>query len=70
LVLFAMLVVLGMTPAPSQGSQYNEAQELFAANTASAATAPWFIDTVDSANDVGRHVSVALDPGSGITFIS
>jgi hypothetical protein len=38
--------------------------------TVSPASAPWFVDTVDSVTDVGRHVSVAIDPASGTTFIS
>jgi hypothetical protein len=70
LVLSATLVVLGMRSGLAQSSQYNEDWAVISANTTSAATAPWFIDTVDSATDVGRHVSVAVDRKSGMTFIS
>jgi hypothetical protein len=70
LVLSATLVVLGMRLGLAQDSQCNEDWAVSSANTASPASAPWFIDTVDSVRDVGRHVSVALDPGSGMTFIS
>jgi hypothetical protein len=70
LVLSATLVVLGMRPGPAQGRQYNQDQAVINANATSAAMAPWFIDTVDSATNVGRHVSVAIDPSSGNTCIS
>lgn len=70
LVLSATLVVLGMRSGLAQESQYNEDWAVISANTTSPASAPWFIDTVDSVRDVGRHVSVAIDPGSGMTFIS
>lgn len=70
LVLSATLVVLGMTPGLAQESQYNEDWAVISANTTSPASAPWFINTVDSDTDVGRHVSVAVDPESGMTFIS
>ena len=66
-----MLVALGMTPGLTQGSQYNEDWAVISANTtSSSASAPWFIDTVDSPNDVGQHVSVAIDPDNGTTYIS
>ena len=71
LVLSATLVVLGMTPGLARESQYNNGDwAVVGANTTSVAMSPWFIDTVDSVRDVGRHVSVAVDPGSGMTFIS
>lgn len=70
LVLSAMLVVLGMRPSLAQDLQSNEDWGYSSANTTSAAMAPWFIDTVDSTTDVGRHVSVAIDQESGMTFIS
>ena len=70
LVLSAVLVVLGARSGPAQGSQTNGDWAVISANTTAVATAPWFIDTVDSVRDVGRHVSVAIDPGSGMTFIS
>ena len=70
LVLSATLVALGMTPCLTQGSQYNEDWAVISANTTSPASAPWFINTVDSPNDVGQHVSVALDPDNGTSYIS
>jgi hypothetical protein len=70
LALSAMLVVLGMRSDLAQGSQHNEDWAVSSVNTASAAMAPWLIDTVDSSTDVGRHVSVAIDPKSGMSFIS
>jgi hypothetical protein len=70
LVLFATLVVLGMTPSLAQGSQNNEDGALISANTTSPASAPWFVNTVDSSNDVGQYVSVALDPASGTSYVS
>ncbi len=70
LVFSAMLVVLGMSSGPAQGAQVNDDGAVISANTTSAATAPWFTDTVDSDTDVGRHVSIAIEPTSGMTFIS
>jgi hypothetical protein len=70
LALSATLVALGMIPGLARGSQYNQDWAVISANTTSPASAPWFIDTVDSATDVGRHVSVAIDRESGMTFIS
>ncbi len=70
LVLSATLVALGMTPTLTQGSQYDEVWAVISANTASPASAPWFINTVDSPNDVGQYVSVALDPENGTSYIS
>jgi len=70
LVLFATLVVLGMTPCRTRGSQHNEDWAVSSANTTSPASAPWFVNTVDSLNDVGQHVSVALHPTSGFPYVS
>jgi len=64
LLILAVGLVLAQEPPPSENLAASSA------NVASAAMAPWFIDTVDSTRDVGRHVSVAVDPGSGMTFIS
>jgi len=55
------LVVSGANAAPA------EAEDLAAS---AAATAPWFRETVDSPNNVGQHVSVAIDPVTGTTYIS
>jgi hypothetical protein len=68
LALSATLVVLGMRSELAQAWQQNEDWMVSGAVTASAA--PWFIETVDSATDVGRHVSVAIDRRSGMAFIS
>ncbi len=70
LVLSATLVALGMTASLTQGSQYNEDWAVISANTTSPASAPWLINTVDSTNNVGQHVSVALDPATGASYIS
>jgi hypothetical protein len=51
-------------------SQHNEDWAVISASTASPASAPWFRDTVDSPNDVGQHVSVALDSDNGTSYIS
>lgn len=70
LVLSATLVALGMTPGLARESQHNEDWAVISANTASPASALWFRDTVDSPNDVGQHVSVALDSDNGTSYIS
>ena len=72
LALAATLVVLGMTPSLAQGSQYYEDLGVIKTNTTSPATAPWFVDTVDSNSpyNLGQHVSVALHPVSGAPYIS
>jgi hypothetical protein len=68
--LAAVLLVLGMRSELVRGSQRSEDTAASGVVNASAAMAPWFIDMVDSATDVGRHVSVAIDRASGMTFIS
>jgi len=70
LVLAAALVVMVITPGLTQGSQTHEDWTVSGANTTSPASAPWFIDTVDSSYDVGQYVSVALDPENGTSYIS
>ncbi len=40
------------------------------AGTGGVGTVRWFIKTVDSANDVGRRLSVAIDPLRGTTYVS
>jgi len=70
LAISAILGVLGLTPGVAQRSQYDEDWTVISAGTTSPASAPWFIETVDSTGDIGRHASVAVDPGSGMTFIS
>ncbi len=70
LVLSAMLVVLGMTPRLTRGSQTHEDWAVSSANITSPASAPWFINTVDTSHDVGQYVSLALDPENGTSYIS
>jgi hypothetical protein len=75
LVLSATLVVLGLTPGLAQGPEDDYAdRRLAGASPTAAADAPWFIDTVVQGDgedvDVGRHVSLALDPRGGWPFIS
>jgi hypothetical protein len=70
LVLSLSLVVLGMTPGTARGSKPPEDGVAIGANTGSPASAPWFINTVDSPYDVGQHVSVALDPETGTPYVS
>jgi hypothetical protein len=70
LALSAALAILVMTPGLAQESQYNKDWAVVSAGATWPASAPWFIDTVDSIRDVGRHVSVAIDRKSGMTFIS
>jgi hypothetical protein len=39
-------------------------------STSIASTAPWTIETVDSTNDTGQHVSVAIDQDNGAVYVS
>jgi hypothetical protein len=70
LILSATLVFLGMTPRLAHGLQNSDDWAVRSANITSPAVAPWFFDTVDSTNDVGQYVSVALDPENGTIYIS
>ncbi len=70
LALAATLVVLGMAPGLAQESQYPEDWAGTSANTTSPASARWFVNTVDSPDDVGQYVSVAIDPASGTSYVS
>jgi hypothetical protein len=73
LILAGVLLVLAMgfvlAQGPSPGTN-------LAAESADAATAPWFITRVDSTtlelgvDDVGQHASVVIDPARGTTYVS
>ncbi len=72
LILIAMLAVLMTTPSLAQNSQHNDDLKVIKAHSSSAASASWFIDTVDSNSPfyVGQHVSIALHPVNGRPYIS
>ena len=67
LILFVNLLLLAAGSGPVRGAQPTAYPAPAGANAGSAATAPWFISTVDSV--FGSHVSVAIDD-SGTTYIS
>ena len=71
IALLITIAALGALSSLAQSSPHNnEWSPIRSANTNSPALAPWFIDTVDSTNDVGQHVSLAIDPENGTTYIS
>ncbi len=68
--LLALALILAIGSGPVRGDQ--PAAHLAPASPSAppGATAPWFIEPVDSALGVGSHVSIAVDPESGTTYIS
>ena len=70
LVLCAILAVIGLTTYQAQGSKNNKTGEKISATTSSPTSAPWLFETVDSPNDVGQYVSLALDHASNRPYIS
>jgi hypothetical protein len=69
-VLTAALILFGMSSVLALNTAHQEAIKSTNANISTSAMAPWFIETVDSATDVGKHVSAAIDPSSGNTCVS
>jgi hypothetical protein len=68
LVMFAVLMVLGASLSLAQGRQEQSNREVNSADAASAGTA-WFIEEVNSSR-VGEHISVAVHPETGVTYVS
>ena len=68
LLVLALILVVGSGPV--QGAQTVAHPAPASANAGPAATAPWFIETVDPALGVGSYVSVAIDPDNDTTYIS
>jgi hypothetical protein len=69
-VLSAALILLGISSGMAFYPAHIGDSQLTSLDNSSSAMAPWFIDTVVSTGNIGQHVSVAIDPGSGMTFIS
>jgi hypothetical protein len=61
---------MGLTSYLVQGANNYRVWGFNPADTSSASMVPWFFDTLDSAYDVGQHVSIALDYGSNTPYIS
>lgn len=66
------LMILGVSLSLVQSSQSQEHWRAVRAAPSTAATPPWFIDTVDGdeTTDVGQYVSVAIDPRNDRPYIS
>jgi hypothetical protein len=72
LVLALVVICLALCLETSHAGNVtgDEAGVARAAAASFPARAPYFISTIDTVNDVGEHVSIALDPASGTTYIS
>jgi hypothetical protein len=70
LLLSVVLLLLAAGSGPVRGAPPTARPAPAGLNADPAATAPWFIETVDSSFGVGSHVSVAIDPDCGTTYIS
>jgi hypothetical protein len=66
------LMILGVSLSLAQSSQSHEHWRAVSAASSTAATPPWFIDTIDGDEtiDVGQYVSVAIDPRNDRPYIS
>jgi hypothetical protein len=57
-------------PGPAHGSQPRESSETAGVNAGPPGYGPWTIDTVVSSLKAIKHVSIAISPHSGNTYIS
>jgi hypothetical protein len=70
MILLTILVLLTINSGLAGGHSIEGFSGLYSLNDQRPASAPWLKEVVDSKSDIGRHVSMAIDPGSGQTFIS
>lgn len=70
LFLCLVLLVLAVGLGQAQGPGHDEANVQDDAAAVLPAKAPWFIDMVHSTTSAGPHVSVAVDPHSGTTYVA
>jgi hypothetical protein len=68
-VLIALLLLLATGSGLAREPQPTGDSDAAGVNTSPGATAPWYVETVDSASGVGLYTSVAIDQ-YGTTFIS
>jgi hypothetical protein len=69
-VLLALALLLTAGMGPVRGAEPSDPSGPASVTLSPGATAPWFVETVDAAAGTGSHVSVAIDPVSGTTYIS
>lgn len=70
LVLSAVWVALGMTPLIAESPHLKNQTLVTRAKAFSPSVTQWFIDTIDSTDDVGQHVSIAFDLENDTASIS
>ena len=70
LMLSVMLLLLTGGSARVRGIQPSEPGEVVGASTRSVASATWVKMELDTAEDTGHHVSVAIDPIMGGVYVS
>lgn len=65
LMLFVMLLLLAQGSGPVRGAQPSEPGKAVGADASSLANAPWVKMELDTVEDTGQNVSVAIDPYFG-----
>jgi hypothetical protein len=70
LMLSVMLLLLAGGSGPVRGVQPSEPGEAIGASASSVANATWVKMELDTAEDTGHHVSVAIDPILDGVYIS
>ncbi|MFC2046379.1 hypothetical protein ACFLTC_02520 [Chloroflexota bacterium] len=69
-LMLSVLLLLTAGSGLASGPQPTEPSEAAGANASLAANTPWFNIYVDTPGNTGQYASVAIDPSSGITYVS
>jgi hypothetical protein len=70
LALATVIFILGINPGFAQETPTNEDWLGTNAYLDPITMAPWFVKNMDSTTNVGEHVSISIEPVSGMTLIS
>ncbi|MGD2157112.1 MAG: hypothetical protein PVG14_10435 [Anaerolineales bacterium] len=70
LMFSGMLLLLVAGPGLARGREPTRISEALAVSADPAANAPWFKIEVDTRGNTGQHVALAIDPYTGLPYIS
>jgi len=70
MILAAMLLYMVTGSVLAYGSAPPQPSEVFETDVSLDANAPWLKLEIDTPGDIGQYASVAVDPSSGVTYVS